>query len=333
MNEKIRTKPPVLAHEAPYNAALAVVDTHIHLWDTLGYDFFVPELLAEIKASGHNIEATIYAECDMAHATTGPEALRPVGETAYAVSQAKLAEGASTRINAGIMGASDLRLGTGIRAVMEAHIEAGEGRFRGIRYRGAWDADPKVRYNDPSYPDSEVLGDERVLAGAKVLEDMGLVLGNWIFHPQLGLLADLAAKVPGLTMTLNHLAGPVGIGHYAERRDEVYRDWRADLKKIAKCPNVIMQIGGIGGTRLGYPSSESGLSSDQIVRDWKPHVDFCIDTFGPDRVVFDSNFPVDRRITSYGNYLNAFKKMISGYSHDEQVKIMSANAKRLYKIA
>jgi predicted TIM-barrel fold metal-dependent hydrolase len=332
MEEEVRMKPPVLAHEEPYNAALAVVDTHVHLWDTLGYDFFVPELLAEIKASGHNIEATIYAECDMAHATTGPEALRPVGETAYAVSQAKLAEGAPTRINVGIMGASDLRLGAGIRAVMEAHIEAGQGRFRGIRYRGAWDADPRVRYNDASYPDREVLGDKNVLEGAKVLEEMGLVLGNWIFHPQLGLLTALAEKVPGLTMTLNHLAGPIGIGSYAAHRDEVYREWRAGLKKIAKCQNVVMQLGGIGGTRLGYPSSETGLSSDQIVRDWKPHIDFCLETFGPDRVVFDSNFPVDRRITSYGNYVNAFKKMIADYSPDEQVKIMSANAKRLYKI-
>lgn len=326
-------KPPVLIHETPFNADLAIVDTHIHLWDLWGYDFFAPELLAEIAASGHKVEATIYAECDMRYHTTGPEELRPVGETIHAVEQAKLAEGSPVRINAAIMGAGDMRIGARLRQVMEAHVAAGEGRFRGIRYRGAWDPDPTVRYDqEHGYPDREVLGEPEILEAAKVLEDMGLVMGNWIFHTQLGQLATLAGKVPGLVMTLNHLAGPLGIGPYKARRDEVFRDWRAGLKTIAQHPNVYMQLGGLGGTRLGYPSSETGASSDQLVRDWKDHVDVVIETFGPDRIVFDSNFPVDRRIAPYGNYVNAVKRMIADLTPEEQVKIMSGNAKRVYRI-
>lgn len=84
--------------------------------------------------------------------------------------------------------------------------------------------------------------------------------------------------------------------------------------------------------RLGYPSSKTGASSDQLVRDWQDHVDVIVELFGPDRIVFDNNFPVDRRIASYGNYVNAIKRMIADLTPEEQVKIMSANAKRIYRI-
>ena len=323
---------PEKTPEPPFNPDLAVIDSHTHLWNAQGYDYFAPELLADIAASGHRVEATVYAECDMNYRADGPAAMRPVGETEHAVRQARLAEGASTRINSAIMGASDLRLGAGIEPVMEAHLQAGAGRFRGIRWRGAWDPDPAAAYQDHSYPSADILGDPAIVEGARTLARMGLVLSVWIFHPQLDAFTAIARQVPDLPIALNHSGGRLGVGGWAARQGEARQEWTAAMRRAAECPNLHIQIGGIGVSRSGYLPGDGLAGSDRIVADWKDEVDFMLECFGPGRAIFDSNFPVDRRLTAYGTYINAFKKMLAGYSADEQRAVMSETARRFFRL-
>lgn len=325
--------PPEKKPEAPFNPELAVIDTHIHLWGTSGYDFYAPDLLADITASGHRVEATVYAECDMHYAMDGPVELRPVPETAHAVAQAKLAAGSGTRINAAIMGGSDLRLGAGIERVMEAHLAAGEGRFRGIRWRGAWDAEAAVAYPaGHGYPSSDVLGDPAIVEAMRVMARMGLVLSVWILHPQVEAFVRVAAQVPDLPIALNHSGGRLGIGSWENRSDEARRGWIAAMRKAAELPNMHIQLGGIAVSRRGYIPGDSLTPSDQIVADWQDDIDFLLDCFGPHRAMFDSNFPVDRRLTAYGTYINAFKKMLAKCSVDDQRAAMSETARRFFSI-
>src|SRR5258706_3803778 len=155
---------------------LPIVDTHIHLWNLRGFDYFVPELLQDVH-SGHKVEATVYVETGMGNSNDPRVEFRPVGETEFVLEQVKLAEGSDHDLAAGIVGGGDLRLGEGLRPVLEAHIAAGKGRFRGIRGFVAWHPDPAVGYPAiPRYAQGNVMNEDSFLAGSRCLVEFGLVL-------------------------------------------------------------------------------------------------------------------------------------------------------------
>ena len=123
---------------------LPIVDPHHHLWDVPDWDtrYLLDELLADLD-SGHNIVATVFLQCWSMHKADGPEAMQPVGETEFVNGIAAMSASGNygpTRVCAGIVGTADLRLGERVTEVLEAHIRAGGGRFRGIRHSVAWDA-------------------------------------------------------------------------------------------------------------------------------------------------------------------------------------------------
>ena len=126
--------------------ARPIVDPHHHLWDRGGLRYMIEEMAADI-ASGHNIIATVYVDCRSMYRAHGPEAFRPVGEVEFANGVAAMAASGGygkAAICAGIVSHVNLLLGDGAKAVLEAEIVAGNGRFRGIRHSSAWDADPNV---------------------------------------------------------------------------------------------------------------------------------------------------------------------------------------------
>ena len=312
---------------------LAIVDPHIHLWNLTGFDYFAPQLIEDVR-SGHKVEATVYVECSMRHSNDPRPAFRPVGETKYVLEQVKLAEGSGHDLAAGILGCADLMDGDAVRPVLEAHIEAGKGRFRGIRARGAWDAEPGVGY-EPStnYPQINVLREDAFLKGARCVADLGLVLDIWTFHTLLDDAATLAAKCPEVPIMIDHCGGPLGIGRFAGRRDEVFADWSAGIRKLSKLPNVHIKLSGLGISRMGFkfPGGQA-QNSDELVAAWKPYIRTCLDAFGPERSVFASNFPVDRQASSYRLLINAYKKMLIDLSDSELQAVFAGNARRFYKI-
>src|SRR6478672_7456183 len=137
-----------LRKEEILDPARPIVDPHHHLWDRGGQRYLIEEMAQDI-ASGHNIIATVYVEARSMYRASGPEALRPVGEVEFVNGVAAMSASGgygTAEICAGIVGHANLLLGDGARAVLEAEIAAGQGRFRGIRHSSAWDADPEIAH-------------------------------------------------------------------------------------------------------------------------------------------------------------------------------------------
>lgn len=329
-----------LTVEEPLEPELMICDPHHHLWHDNAAHFarvapryLLDEVLADLH-SGHNVVSTVFIECAERYNSEGPAALRPVGETEFAGEIArKSASGlyGSTRVAAGIVGMADLRLGDAVIPVLDAQIAAGDGRFRGIRQGAAWDASSEV----PNYRDIPCGGlflrpDFR--AGFAHLAPRGLTFDAWCYHPQIPDVTDLARAFPDTTIILNHLGGPLGIGPYADKADEVHIQWRADINVLATCPNAVCKLGGINMAVNGFRWHERPRppTSEELLIATRRYYEHALDRFGTDRCMFESNFPVDKVTCSYVGLWNMFKRLTRGCSIEEKSKLFHANAARIY---
>ena len=315
--------------------ALPIVDPHHHLWDRPGWPYLLDRLLDDLN-TGHNIVATVFVQCRAMHRAGGPEAMRPVGETEFVNGIAAMSASGGygpAKVAAGIVGHVDLLLGDAARPVLEAHIAAGGGRFRGIRHITAWDEDPTVM--NPAYqPPRLALSEPAFRAGFAHLAPLGLSFDAWLYHPQIDQLADLARAFPETAIVLNHVGGPLGIGAYAGRRDEVFRDWSAAIGRLAACPNVMIKLGGLGMRIGGFELERrpEPPSSEELATLWRPYVETCIEAFGPSRAMFESNFPVDKGSYSYGVFWNACKLLAKGAGAAEKDALFRTAAARFYRL-
>jgi predicted TIM-barrel fold metal-dependent hydrolase len=325
-----------LHSEDVIDPARIIVDPHHHLWDRGGQRYMIEEMAADI-ATGHNVVATVYVDCRSMYRAKGPEAFRPVGEVEFANGVAAMsASGAygPAAICAGIVGHVNLLLGEAARAVLEAEIAAGNGRFRGIRHSSAWDADADVAGMYATRPKGLLL-DATFRRGFACLAPLDLSFDAWLFHPQITELADLARAFPDTRIVLDHCGGPVGLGSYAGRREEIFAVWKASISDIAKCPNVVVKLGGLAMRLLGYDfhEREKPPSSEQAAAAWRPYIETCIEAFGPDRCMFESNFPPDKGQCSYQVIFNAFKRIAAQYSETEKTALFSKTAADVYWLA
>jgi predicted TIM-barrel fold metal-dependent hydrolase len=316
--------------------ARPIVDPHHHLWDRGGQRYLIEEMAADI-ATGHNVVATVYVDCRSMYRTQGPEAFRPVGEVEFANGVAAMSASGGygpAAICAGIVGHVNLLLGEAARAVLEAELAASPQRFRGIRHSSAWDADPNVAGMYATRPKGLLL-DSTFQKGFACLAPLGLSFDAWLFHPQIPELTDLARAFPDTKIVLDHCGGPVGIGSYANRRDEIFAIWKASIDEIARCPNVVVKLGGLAMRLLGYDFHERPKppTSEQTAAAWRPYIETCIEAFGPDRCMFESNFPPDKGQCSYQVIFNAFKRIAAQYSEPEKTALFSATAADVYRLA
>jgi predicted TIM-barrel fold metal-dependent hydrolase len=310
---------------------LPMIDPHVHMWDKSGFDYFAPELLADVH-DGHKVQKTIYVECHMGYNNDPREAFRPVGETDYVLQQLSQAPGSDHELAAGILGCANLMLGAEVRPVLEAHIAAAKGRFRGLRAHVAYHPDPAVGYPDlPRYPKTNVMRTDAFLAGARCLAELGLTLDIWTLHTQLGDIVEFARKIPELPIVIDHCGGPIGVGPYASQREQVFADWSEGLRQAAAVPNLYIKLSGLGMARLGF-RGDPAKSSDELVAKWKPYVQACVRAFGPARSIFASNFPVDKVAGSYRVVVNAYKKMLAERPESELKAIFGDNARRFYRL-
>ena len=312
-----------------------IVDPHHHLWDRGGQRYLIEELSSDI-ASGHNIIATIYVEARSMYRAAGPEEMRVVNEVAFANGAAAMSASGGygpAAICAGIVGHANLLLGDRVKAVLEAEIAAGQGRFRGIRHSSAWDADPDVAGMYATRPKGLLL-DSAFRKGFACLAPLDLSFDAWLFHPQIGELTDLARAFPDTKIVLDHCGGPIGIGSYAGRREEIFPVWKASIQEIAKCENVVVKLGGLAMCLLGYDFHlrSKPPSSEEAAAAWRPYIETCIEAFGPNRCMFESNFPPDKGQCSYQVIFNAFKRLAAPYSEAEKTALFSKTATDFYKL-
>ena len=323
-------------HEEILEPELPIVDPHHHLWDRPGWRYLLDELLADVN-SGHRIVATIFVQCRSMHRATGPEELRPVGETEFVNGVAAMSASGgygATEICAGIVGYADLRLGARVQAALEAHLRAGGGRFRGIRHIVAWNADAStLNPNNPAPPG--LLADLAFREGFARLAPLGLSFDAWLYHPQIDELTDLARAFPDTRIVLNHVGGPLGIGAYAGKGDEVFARWRDSIRTLVGCPNVYIKLGGLGMriSGFGFDQLPEPPSSEMLAATWRPYVETCLETFGASRCMFESNFPVDKGSYPYAAYWNACKRLTRGASAGEKADLFSQTAARFYQIS
>jgi L-fuconolactonase len=334
---RYRIDPAWLARrqEEIIDPSLPICDPHHHLWDFGGNRYLLPELLAD-AGSGHNVERTVFVECTAFYRASGPAEHRVVGETEFVNGAAVMA--ASGRYGpvaacAGIVGYADLTLGAAVEPVLAAHVAAGNGRFRGIRHAAGWDASEDVQ-NSHTKPPPELFRRADFRQGFAKLRPFGLSFDVWLYHPQLADVIDLARAFPEQPMVLDHVGGPLGIGPYAGRRDEIFPAWRSAIRALAGCANVQVKLGGLGMKICGFEFHERAEPPDsaELAALWRPYVETCIEAFGPARSMFESNFPVDKVSCSYAVLWNAFKRLAAGASAAEKALLFRDTAMRFYRL-
>jgi predicted TIM-barrel fold metal-dependent hydrolase len=329
------TEPAQPPAEEILDADLPICDPHHHLWHHGRNQYLLPELLADL-GGGHRIESTVFVECGAFYRAYGPDELKFVGETEFVAGVAAMADSrryGDVRACAGIVGRDDLTRGAAVADALAPHVAAGGGRFRGIRHCGGWDASPEVA-NSHTNPQQGLYGHADFREGFAKLAEFDLSFEAWQFHPQIREVADLARAFPDTAIMLDHVGGPVGIGPYAGKRDEEFARWSADIRDLATCPNVHVKLGGLGMPLCGFGHETQDVlpTSAELAEACRPYIETCIEAFGVERGMFESNFPVDKASCSYTTLWNAFKRLAQGMSADEKAKLFRDNAVRFYRL-
>lgn len=316
---------------------MEIVDPHHHLWRDRGIgEYLLADLHADTDTVPDVVE-TVFVECGAEYRTDGPAHLQPVGETEFVAAIAD--ESASSRgaTIVGIVGAADLRLPLEqLDEVLDAHAHAAGGRFRGIRHALCHATDDiRDSLMIPGGAPAALGADPEFRRGMERLGRRGLTYDTWHYHPQNREFLDLARAVPGTTMVLDHFGTPLGVGPWTGRHDEIFPSWADDIAALAECPNVVLKLGG-----LAMPDNGFGWHVDETTR---PDVDtflgvqgrwyhHAIETFGPSRCMFESNFPVDKFSLDYRTYWDAMRVIADRYDDDEQHTLFAGTARRVYRL-
>jgi predicted TIM-barrel fold metal-dependent hydrolase len=324
-----------LAQETPepvIEPDLPIIDPHHHLWDIrtqTGEPFtsfqqkvyLCQEITDDIQRAGHNVVQTVFAQCNAFYRADGPKEMRCVGETEFVHGIAAMSRSGiygDTRLCTGIFGAADLRLGAGVEAVIEAHLAASP-NFRGIRTAFPRDLDATF------------------LEGYGVLAKHNLSLDHYSPDPErLPLLVKLAQAQPDVPVIVNHLGGTID----PAAGEEAIARWRDCINIIAACPNAVLKVGGaqmrVGSWEPPFHMNQRNapLGSEALCDLLYPFYAQAIEAFGPDRCMFESNFPVDREGVSYRSLWNLFKRIAAklGLSADEKTAMFSGTAARAYRL-
>ncbi|OGO08078.1 MAG: amidohydrolase [Chloroflexi bacterium RBG_13_57_8] len=320
--------------EEPLDPSLPICDAHHHLWYNTDNGYTVEDLLQDISG-GHHISRTVFVESGLMLREDAAPEMKPVGETEFVrkvTARARRNTGNIPAVAAGIVGFADLTLGDYVMPVLEAHIAAGKKRFRGIRNITAWDASPALKSRRAALPG--LLMDRKFRRGFAALRRYGLSFDAWVYHTQLAEVVDLAREFPDTRVIVNHIGGPLGIGPYARKRDEVFQDWKRSISELAECANVSIKLGGLGMRIFGFGwhEAEKKPSSAELAGVFEPFFLWCIERFGVDRCMFESNFPVDKAAYSYTAVWNAFKRVTAGFSRDERLALFYNTAVNAYRL-
>jgi len=140
--------------------------------------------------------------------------------------------------------------------------------------------------------------------------------------------------VPGTTIVLDHFSTPIGVGPWAGRHDEVFDAWKPALAAIADCPNVVAKLGGLAMPDNGFfpVGFEDRPDVDRFLAKQERWYRHALDCFGPDRAMFESNFPVDKVCVDYPVIWEAFARLAEGYDDAEQDALFSGTARRVYRL-
>lgn len=306
-----------------------IVDPHHHLWPKgAGLGYGLDDLHADID-SGHNIVRTVFVECGAAYDTSLPPHLASTGETRFVAGESRRDP---RHIIGGIVAKADLRRDD-LGDILDAHQSEAGKLLKGIRDALSHALHPES-LTIPGRATKDLYADASFRRGVAALSARGLTYDSWQYHHQAREFLELARAVPQTTMVLDHFSTPLGVGPYENRRDEIFRQWKIDMSEIATCPNVVVKLGGLAmpDNGFGWNTAATPATSDDVVRVQAPWYEHTIECFGPERCMFESNFPVDRFSLSYHVFWNAAKKFVSSFSEPEKDAMFRGTATRVYRL-
>jgi L-fuconolactonase len=309
-----------------------IIDGHIHLFDGSNGTYSEAEFSRDAKTVDA-VHGAIYVECLSGYEEGDDSALAPVGETRFARAAIDaLSRRRGPRIVA-IVGFADLSLGYRVEPVLQAHLEAGGQLFRGVRYSTTWDSDPTIpKSHVGAHPDT--LESPEVDSALDYMVTYNLAWDAWVYQDHLPKVQSLARRKPNLTVVLNHLGGPLGVGRYRDSHTAASR-WMRNIAELAQLPNVYIKLGGLGLPALGFVPVRpvAPVDTATILAAWHDRVRYCIDQFGPSRSMFESNFPVDARGFSYADLWDAFAHIAAHYTTAERRELFSGAALSAYSLS
>ena len=310
---------------------LKIIDPHHHLWDLRTIEphtsfeqkvYLCEDFSNDITKAGHNIVQTVFAECGTFYRADGPDPMRCIGETEFVHGMAAMSRSGlygPTRLCTGIFGTVDLQLGHAVEEVLQGHMDAST-YFRGIR--SAFPSDLNQEFLD----------------GFAMLAKHELSFDNYSpDFERLPTLAKLASRFPSVTVIVNHLGGKID----PDADADTVTSWQHAIDAIAACPNAVMKAGGVQ-KRVGpweppfhMRKRPTPISSEDLCQLLYSYYAYAIDQFGPERCMFESNFPVDKECVSYRTLWNAFKRIAAkaGLSEAEKADIFSGTAARAYRLS
>lgn len=322
--------------EEPIEPNQRIIDPHHHLWRRPENDYLINDLW-EDTGTGHQVKMTVFVECGAEYLTQGPEEERSLGETTFVAQQAEVSRGEPMQATiAGIVGKIDLRLPTQtLERLFEKHRAAGQGLFRGIRHAGAHALYPET-LTIPGQAPKDLYQNPDYRRGVQALGRRNLTFDTWHYHHQNQDFIALAGACPETVMILDHFGTPLGVGPFKDQREQIFVTWQKDIAVLARnCPNVVAKLGGLAMPDNGFGWSERDrpASSDEFVNAQARYYHHMIDCFGPDRCMFESNFPVDKRSIGYNTLYNGLKKIAKNFSPEVKDQLFFGTAARVYGLA
>ena len=315
---------------------LPIIDTHHHFWVRPDHRYLLDELLADLN-TGHNILATVFLECRSMYRAAGPAEMRPVGETEFVNGIAAMSASGGygpARVAAGIVGYADLTLGERVEPVLEAHIRAGGGRFRGVRHSAGWDADKRI---GDSRPDMQphLYARPEFRAGLARLAAMGLSLDAWLYHPQLGDVVDLARACPEATIIMGHTGGVLGYGALSWQARRGVRGVEGVDDRACPLPERLSEArrhdAAAGGVRLRRGGGAASVRRPWPAiggPTWKPRSR----SSAPPAALSRATSRWKRSAPAMQRLWNAFKRIAANASPDEKRDLFAGTARRAYRL-
>lgn len=315
---------------------LPIIDPHHHLWAEMMGDVYNIDELARDTSAGHNIVGTVFMECGASYRESGPEDEQSLGETEYVLAQARRAgeiEGAAPIL--GMVGHVDLRETAILDETLDKHLALAGDFFKGIRHAGASPRDEdREHLLIPGPAPADLYDQPSFRTGVRRLGARGLTYDTWQYHYQLRDFIALAQACPDTVLILDHFSTPLGVGPWTDQRTGIFTEWTSAMRDLKACENVFLKLGGLAMPDNGFAwhAAERPPSSDELLDTQGDWYRFALDLFGPQRCMFESNFPVDRLSLSYVVYWNAMKKLCADASGTEISALFHDTAAQVYRL-
>jgi predicted TIM-barrel fold metal-dependent hydrolase len=295
-----------------------IVDAHHHLWDLgkLRYPWLLDPVAEQIfggfdairrdyRLSDYRADVASQAVVKSVHVQANTDRADTLAETRWLQSLAD--DERNQGFPQAIVAYADLCAGD-IEDVLASQCTYAN--VRGIRQILNYHPDPKLTYTE-----ADLLREPRFERGFALLADFGLSFDLQCYYPQMTPAAELAARYPGIPIILNHAGMP------AERDRAALDGWRDGLRELAACPNVAVKLSGLGMCDPTW-----------TLESLRPFVLDTIEIFGPMRVLFGSNFPVDKLFSSFAVLIDALMDITTGLSDDERRAVFHDNAIHWYRL-